>query len=100
MSNEHHQAVLNHGDAFAAASIAKAFFETSFSIVKDYGDHVRWNGSGRALAAATLAQACATVYAANIYAQSQERPPSRCRPKRALVALKPASGASDETREA
>jgi hypothetical protein len=96
MSNEKHQAGLNHGDTFAAASIAKAFFEVSFSIVKDYGDRVQWDGSGRALAAATLTQACATVYAANIYAQNQERPPSRCRAKRAPVVPNPASGASDE----
>lgn len=58
----------NHGDVFAAASIARAFFEASFAIVKDYGEHVRWSGGGRAQAAATLAQACATVYAAQMQA--------------------------------
>jgi hypothetical protein len=64
----------NHGDVFAAASIAKAFFEASIAIVKDYGEHVRWCGGGRAQAAATLAQACATVYAAQMQAgQSKGR---------------------------
>lgn len=68
IASEPNQVGLNHGDVFAAASIAKAFFEASFAIVKDYGEHVRWSGGGRAQAAATLAQACATVYAAQMQA--------------------------------
>ena len=56
----------NHGDVFAAASVVKAFFDTCFVMVKDYGGHVRWDSSGRAQAAATLASACATVYAAQL----------------------------------
>jgi hypothetical protein len=74
MSNDPNQLAPNHGDVFVAASIAKAFFEASIAIVKDYGEHVRWSSGGRAQAAATLAQACATVYAAQIQAgQSKGR---------------------------
>lgn len=74
IASEPNQVGPNHGDVFAAASIAKAFFEASYAIVKDYGEHVRWSGGGRAQAAATLAQACATVYAAQMQAgQSKGR---------------------------
>lgn len=68
MASEPNPVGPNHGDVFAAASIAKAFFEASYAIVKDYGEHVRWSSGARAQAAATLAQACATVYAAQMQA--------------------------------
>ena len=64
---------LNHGDVFAASTLAKSFFETSFSIVNDYGESVDWRSFGRAQAAATLANACAVVYATQM-ADRQRKP--------------------------
>jgi Primase C terminal 2 (PriCT-2) len=63
----------NHGDVFAAATVVKAFFDTAYQMVKDAGGHQRWHQSGRAQAAATLASACATVFAAQL-AERQRKP--------------------------
>lgn len=52
----------NHGEVFAVASIVKAFFDVAYEVVKDAGGNQGWYQSGRAQAAATLANACATVY--------------------------------------
>lgn len=61
----------NHGDVFAAASVVSAFFDVAYEMVVATGCRVRWGvrDADRAQAAATLASACATVYAA----QLQER---------------------------
>lgn len=56
----------NHGDVFAAATVVKAFFDTAYQMVKDAGGHQRWHQTGRAQAAATLANACAVVYVAQM----------------------------------
>lgn len=63
----------NHGDVFEAASVVKAFFETAYAMVKDYGGFVRWDSTGRAQAAAILASACATVYAAQLQERQRKR---------------------------
>lgn len=61
----------NHGDVFAAASVVSAFFDVAYEMVIAKGSRVRWGvrDADRAQAAATLASACATVYAV----QSQDR---------------------------
>lgn len=69
MTTDQKQDTPNHGDVFAAATVVKAFFDASFEMVRGKGDHQRWLQSGHAQAAATLANACATVYVA----QMQER---------------------------
>lgn len=63
----------NHGDVFEAASVVKAFFDTCYVMVKDYGGFVRWDSTGRAQAAAILASACATVYAAQLQERQRKR---------------------------
>jgi hypothetical protein len=68
----------NHGDVFEAASIAKMFFETSFAIVKGSGNSAHWINCGCAEAAATLANACATVYAAQL--SERQRKPKKTAP--------------------
>jgi hypothetical protein len=70
----------NHGDVFAAATVVKAFFDTAYQLVKDVGGGSRWNQSGRAQAAATLAHACATVYAEQL--SERQRKPSQRNPKK------------------
>jgi hypothetical protein len=70
----------NHGDVFAAATVVKAFFDTAYQMVKDAGSHQRWYQTGRAQAAATLAHACATVYAAQL--SERQRKPSQRNPKK------------------
>jgi hypothetical protein len=56
----------NHGEIFAAASIVRAFFDVAYEVVKDAGGNQRWHQTGRAQAAATLANACAVVYVAQM----------------------------------
>jgi hypothetical protein len=70
----------NHGDVFAAATVVKAFFDTAYQLVKDAGGGSRWNQAGRAQAAATLAHACTTVYAAQL--TERQRKPSQRNPKK------------------
>lgn len=70
----------NHGDVFAAATVVKAFFDTAYQMVKDSGGGQRWYQSGHTQAAATLAHACATVYAAQL--SERQRKPSQRNPKK------------------
>lgn len=71
MTTDQKQDTPNHGDVLAAASVVSAFFDVAFEMVIAKGVRVRWEvrDADRVQAAATLANACATVYAA----QMQER---------------------------
>ncbi len=71
-TNQKHETT-SHADVFEAASVVKAFFETAYAMVKDYGGFVRWDSTGRAQAAAILASACATVYAAQLQQRQRKR---------------------------
>ena len=68
MTTDQKQDTPNHGDVFAAASVVSAFFDVAFEMVIAKGARVRWGvrDADRAQAAATLANACATVYAAKM----------------------------------
>lgn len=64
---------LDESEVFAANLLASRFFEAAIVSVNGYGNHTRWFDSGRAMAAATLANAAATIYAANIQAKQAAR---------------------------
>lgn len=78
MTPDQKQDTPNHGDVFAAASVVSAFFDVAFEMVKAKGCGVKWEAkdADRLQAAATLANACATVYTA----QMQERQRKAKRP--------------------
>ncbi len=63
--------------AFEASLLAKTFFEQALVTVKPYGGTVRWHGSARYEAAATLANAAATIYAANLAAAAKPKRSAR-----------------------
>lgn len=68
MTTEQSTATPNHGEVFAAASIVKAFFDVAYEMVISKGQSERWGvrDQDRTKAAATLANACATIYVAQM----------------------------------
>lgn len=72
MTTEQPTTTPNHGEVFAAASIVKAFFDVAYEMVKEAGGHQRWHQAGRAQAAATLANACAMVYVAQMHERQRK----------------------------
>lgn len=67
----------NESLAFESSLIAKTLFEQCWVTVGGYGGHARWGDAGRAQAAATLANAAATIYAANLAAAAKPKRSAR-----------------------
>ncbi len=60
------QFATNQEDALSAARIVETFLKTSHALLARYGERTEWGDHRHAQASVMLANACATVYAAQV----------------------------------